>query len=92
MGTYQLNPIADWRNDGWSITGASTMHKAWTAGSTSVYSSSPASRGVGAVTFPIDVTGIPAGAVITSVTVNISVGLGSATPASDVAPSVTVAQ
>lgn len=71
MSTYQINPIADFRNEGWAITGSgiTTLNAAWSSTNDANYASAPANKGRAAVTFPQDIGSIPQGSTITSVTV-----------------------
>lgn len=71
MSTYQMNPIADFRNEGWTLTGGATLNQVWASGSDADYTSNPASKGRGAVTFEQDISSnsIADGSNIESVTV-----------------------
>lgn len=70
MGSLTLLPVADGRNDGWTIVGgAGSLYATWNNDTDTLYAQCPASKGGASVTFPIDTTSVPDGAVITSVTV-----------------------
>lgn len=93
MGTLAHQPSGDWRNDGWSLVG-SAVNALWQALSVvddTKYIKCPASKGGGTVTFPVDITSVPDGAVIVSVTVNLRCSTGSGSAPTNTAPSVTVA-
>lgn len=91
MGQYTCQPSGDWRNDGWNCVGFEHAYQCWDSDNDSCYTSCPDYKGAVTVQFPVDVTGIPAGAVITSVAVVIRCATGSGTPPSSTAPSLTVA-
>lgn len=70
--TYRHDCNSDYRNEGWSFAGSgvTACWKAWSAhGDDTKYCSNPSNTGRGTVSFPVDSTTIPDGAVITSVTV-----------------------
>lgn len=91
MGSWQHNPDADWRNDGWSLVGSgSALWQILDDDNDSDYLKSPGYRGEAVVRFPVDITAVPAGAVIISVTIQVRAWLGTGTPDSDDSPSVTV--
>lgn len=69
MGFVDLLPVADWRNESWVIVNASTLFGAWNNDDDTKYAKCPGSKGRGEVSFPIDTSSVPEGAVITSVTV-----------------------
>lgn len=78
MGTYNFEPSGDFRNDGWTVTGSFTsLNGAWSSSNDANYASSPASKGLGTVSFPQDITAIPAGSVISSITVQMRCSTGS---------------
>lgn len=91
MPLFNFLPVGDWRNDGWSLVGSgvSALYQALANDDDTKYIKSPASKNGAAVTFPVDTTSVPEGAVITSITLKarISLGAGSAPPGT--APSVT---
>lgn len=93
MGVYSHLPSGDWRNDGWALAG-SGVTAAWQALSVdddTKYVSSPPSKGAATVAFPVDITAVPAGAVITAATVKLRCATGAGSPPAGVTPSVTVA-
>lgn len=69
MGFFELLPIADWRNEGWTPVGVSTLSAAWNNDNDALYVKAPATKGRGEVQFPVDTSSVPEGAVITSVSV-----------------------
>lgn len=72
MSTYQILPVSDFRNEGWTLTGVSDLVGAWgTLGNDAHYASNPANKGRAAVGFPQDISAanIPDGVSIESVTV-----------------------
>src|SRR5687767_3890776 len=69
MGSVNLLPVGDWRNDGWSLVGASTLYSTWDNDNDAIYAKCPSHKGGATVTFPIDFSTVPDGAVVTSVTV-----------------------
>lgn len=71
MSTYQINPIADYRNEGWALTGGSSLNAVWSSVSDSNYASNPGNKGRAAVTFPLDISSsnIPDGCNIESVSI-----------------------
>lgn len=72
MATLDVDPVADARNEGWSLAGVlGTLWEAFSNILDSNYGKSPNNKGRAAVTFPIDTNSIPAGAIITSVAVKI---------------------
>lgn len=74
MGTYQLESSGDYRNEGWAnVGGQPSIWQGWSNVSDSYYSTCPSYKGRATVKFPIDITSIPDGAVITSVTFYIRV-------------------
>lgn len=63
-------PILDWLNEGWlTHGGVFNLFECWNNDDDNKYASCPPYKGRGACTFPIDVTSVPDGAVITSVTI-----------------------
>lgn len=82
MGYLDLLPVADWRNEGWVLVNASTMFGAWNNDDDTKYAKCPGSKGRGEVSFPIDTSSVPEGAVITSVTVFLRCRRTSSTPRS----------
>lgn len=96
MALFQFNPSGDWLNDGWKIIGGLTeLWRVLSDTGTGNYISAPGSKAGAAVTFPMDTQQVPDGAIITSVTVKMKVGLGGAPALAQlppgVAPSITVA-
>lgn len=93
MGIYTHLPIADWRNDGWNLVGSgvAAIYQAINNDDDTKYIKSPSFKGSAAVTFPIDTTSVPDGAVITSVTVKMRVSTGTGSAPSDTPPSITLA-
>lgn len=90
MGTLAHNPYADWRNLGWAIVGAfNTVSQALASLSDTNYIICPPSKSDAAVTFQPDITTVPDGAVITSVTLKARIGTGTGTPAPGQSPSIT---
>lgn len=72
MSTHEIDPITDFRNEGWSLTGSGTLNGIWgsgSGGSDSSYASAPANKGRAAVRFPQDIGSIPQGSTIESVTI-----------------------
>lgn len=72
MSTYQILPVFDFRNEGWTLTGVSDLVGAWgTLGNDAHYASNPANKGRAAVGFLQDIPAadIPDGVSIESVTV-----------------------
>lgn len=72
MSILQHLPILDFRNEGWSLfgSGVTNLFNAWSAiGDDTKYASCPSYKGRACVSFPIDTTNVPDGAVITSITV-----------------------
>lgn len=69
MGTFDLLPVADQRNQGWTPVGTSSLYEAWNNDDDLKYGSSPGHRGWAEVSFPIDTSSLPEGAVMTAVTV-----------------------
>jgi hypothetical protein len=69
--SFQLLPSGDMENDGWSLVGSSVT-EVWeilSALHDDCYIRCPSYRGSASVTFPIDNTTLPDGAIIDSVTV-----------------------
>lgn len=69
MGNVTLLPVGDWRNDGWTLVGATTLYSTWDNDNDAIYAKCPSHKGGAAVTFPIDFSTVPDGAVVTSITV-----------------------
>lgn len=70
MSYYTYHCNADYRNDGWRIVGGvDRAWKCWDNDDDDKYVECPPNKGRLAVRFPIDITSIPTGAVITSVSV-----------------------
>lgn len=79
MPALTLLPVGDWRNEGWDIVGATNLYSAWNNDNDAIYAKCPASKGGGTVTFPIDYSSVPDGAVVTSITVSLRVARVGAT-------------
>lgn len=72
MTSFSHKPITDFRNEGWTFAGAfATLNQCWSSTSDTNYCACPASKGRACCSFPIDVTTVPAGAVITSVVIQV---------------------
>lgn len=73
MGNVNHYCNGEYRNDGWSLAGSGVTQLQHCWGQSSVddtkYASCPSSKGAGCVTFPIDISSVPDGAVITSITI-----------------------
>jgi hypothetical protein len=71
MGSWNHYCSNDYRDEGWgkSGSGVSRCYHAWNNDDDTKYCSNPPSKGRATVSFPIDPTDLPAGAVITSVSV-----------------------
>ncbi|USC17043.1 hypothetical protein [Rhodococcus sp. 11-3] len=93
MPLFNHLPVADWLNEGWSLvgTGVTALFEALNNDDDAKFIQSPSSKGSATVSFPIDTSSVPEGAVITSVTIKARVGLGLGSAPSGVAPSVTFA-
>lgn len=92
MGTLAHNPSADWRNLGWALVGAfNTVSQALASLNDANYIICPPSKSDAAVTFQPDITTVPEGAIITSVTLKARIGTGTGTVnlPPGVAPSIT---
>lgn len=78
--SFNVLPSGDVENDGWTINGASTVWEAVSSSNDAIYVKCPSYRGGAECSFPVDVTDLPDGAVIDSVTVfvrmNTSAGSG----------------
>lgn len=61
----------DYRNEGWGLIGAIQAWLCWNNDDDNKYCYNPPHKGRCAVRFPTDITSIPAGAVITSVTIKV---------------------
>lgn len=91
MGSVQHDPFADWRNFGWSLIGSfATVAQTLANASDSNYIRCPSSKNDCAVTFPVDITSIPDGAVITSVSVKLRAGTGTGSAPAGTPPSINV--
>lgn len=86
------NPIADFINQGWALVGSgvTALWQALSVVDDTKYIKCPATKGGAAITFPIDTTTVPDGAVITSITISLRCSTGSGSAPSGVAPSVTI--
>lgn len=90
MGSLAHNPYADWRNLGWALAGAfNTVSQALASVSDANYIICPGSKSDAAVTFEPDITTVPEGAIITSVTLKARIGTGTGTPNPGQSPSIT---
>lgn len=70
MGSVNLLPIGDWRTDhGWTLTGATNLFSCWDNDDDAKYARCPSNTRGATVTFPVDFSTVPDGAVVTSVTV-----------------------
>lgn len=63
----------DFRNEGWSLigSGVSRLFHCWNNDDDSKYCKNPPHKGRACVSFPVDITAVPDGAVITSITIYI---------------------
>lgn len=87
-------PSGDYKNNGWTLvgTGVTSAYLALSAtGDDTKYVKAPASKNSVTVSFPQNITTIPAGSVITSVSVNLRCNKGAGTPPHGVASQVTFA-
>lgn len=93
MGVHTHLPNADWLNDGWSLVGSgvSALYQALSNDDDTKYIKSPASKSGATVRFPVDISNVPDGAVITSVTVKLRAGTGTGSAPAGTPPSITVA-
>lgn len=93
MGIFTHLPNDDWRNDGWSLVGTAVtrLFEAWDNDDDSKYARTPATKGQATVSFPVDVSNVPDGAVIVSVSVKLRCGTGTGSAPAGTSPSVTVA-
>lgn len=91
MPSFTFLPVADFRNEGWSLVGTavSKIFEAINNDDDNKYIVAPASKAAAAVTFPVDTTSVPDGAVIVSVTVKARIALGNGSAPAGSAPSVT---
>ncbi|WIC88891.1 minor tail protein [Rhodococcus phage Shagrat] len=90
MGSVAHNPSADWRNLGWALAGAfTTVYQAISSLNDTDFIKCPGSKSDAAVTFPLDITSIPDGAIITSVTLKARIGTGAGSPPAGQSPSIT---
>lgn len=92
MGIWTHLPSSDMRNDGWALVGTAVtaLYQALNNDDDTKYIKSPANKAGAAVQFPIDITNVPDGAVITSVKIKLRCSTGTGTPPPGVAPSITV--
>lgn len=93
MAVHPLLPNIDFRNQGWSLVGAgiSALYQALSNDDDNKYVKSPPSKNEAAVRFPVDITDVPEGAVVTSVTLKMRAGLGQASAPAGTIPSISVA-
>ncbi len=63
----------DYRNEGWGLVGSGVTRvtDCWNNDDDTKYCRNPGHKGRAAVTFPVDITTVPAGAVITSITIKV---------------------
>lgn len=80
MGSFDLLPVGDKRNDGWVIVNASALYDAWNNNDDTKYAKCPGTKGRGEISFPVDTTSVPEGAVITSITVFLRCSKTTGTP------------
>lgn len=87
MPTYTFKPSADYSDDGWSVQGSQgTLNATWSSSSDSNYTESPPTKGLGVVAMPQNLSALPSGAVINSVSVVVRAATGSGSiPAGQVA-------
>lgn len=73
MGFWEQIAVADFRNDDWSLFGSGVFNvfEAWNNDDDTKYCQNPANKGRVAVTFPVNPTDLPLGAVITNVSIYI---------------------
>jgi hypothetical protein len=70
MSFWSHLPIRDWFNEGWTLNGGVfNLWEAWNNDDDNKYASCPPNKGRGACTFPVDITSVPDGAAIVSVTI-----------------------
>lgn len=69
MASIDLLPTSDWQNQGWTVVGATKAFDALDDDSDSTYVKNPSSKGSFTLAFPQDITSLPSGAKIDSVTV-----------------------
>jgi hypothetical protein len=82
MAVYDLFPSGDVSDSGWAAIGASTSMWGTLSGAYNVsnYMSSPPNTGTGIMSFPLNITNLGAGAVIESISLCVTAGLGAGTP------------
>lgn len=94
MGVHTHLPSEDWRNDGWALVGSGVtklFHALSALADDTKYIKSPASKSGATVRFPVDITNVPEGAVITSVTVKLRCATGTGSAPAGTSPSITIA-
>lgn len=69
MGSWNHHPNRDYRNEGWTCNGASRLWECWNNNDDGKWAHNPPHKGRATVQFPVDITDVPDGAVVTSVTV-----------------------
>lgn len=92
MAVLSHKPSGDWRNDGWGLAGSgvTALWQVLSSTDDTKYLTAPASKGGATVQFPVDITSIPDGAVITSATVKLRCSTGAGTAPAGMTPSLTV--
>lgn len=82
MAVYDLFPSGDVSDSGWAAVGASTSMWGTLSAAYNVanYVSSPPNTGTGIMSFPLNITNLGAGAVIESISLCVTAGLGAGTP------------
>lgn len=71
-------PERDYRNEGWQCVGGSRLWDCWNNDDDNKYTKCPSNKNRACVSFPIDTTQVPDGAVITSVTIKLRCSRNSA--------------
>lgn len=73
MGNWSHHPNGEWRNEGWTYNGSgvSKNYHAWNNDDNTKYMACPSHKGRSTCSFPVDISDVPEGAVITSITVKL---------------------